>query len=675
MNSRCAKDEDKYYYLIFYYILITEKIMSSQQNEIIKTISIAKDKKSENENAKEKSKSIENKLKELMQKIPTNKKVTILLTVDSADGRGDIEHFIAFALKIHALYPEINLIGMVGILGINDAACQQLIQFLKDSKNIFFKCYVNVNKTGCLKQKNFFDLSIEKQTFINKSFAEFQLSVNDLSTIDQLIDGFIQVSFGRIEFSDKKIQTWLERKKESKLPYFVLSEYGERSGSHPMDITGNGIRLVEAFQGDITLQKRMDVLFSLSSKAFLKSLLLKDDVSTKTIQDYMNSRILFPGFLQNELPATLFILIQTELYLEQLKSGKLSGLDFHLPAQTLNQKVLAELFLECGLKANDWCIIGDKELSEKRAVKVRIFTNYLNDEDYKKLYYFSASSAGCSGDDTATTVLSTTNLPFYANYIHPIKSNFVYDVIKYFGKIQCPTLEQYMDLFDKDIVYTAHTNERQNTSLKFHMYFSIHFDMQNGKGDYLQDVTYLTFQKDLIKLYAKRIGQFVRLNTDKIEAELKEMHKVIYENANIFSLLPSLVHPIVENALSNKPKEPGLILNLPQKTDYEEERDFEIQTQVSSVEFLKNALNTLLPSEKPEFQWQFNRERDRFWLKVQDIKKEPYKKLFKDHRIDPKKIKGEEGYVVFATSELIADVTAVATETLQKAYDKKQYTF
>ena len=55
----------------------------------------------------------------LMKQLPPGKRASLLLVVDSVDGRGDIEHFIAFALRIKKICPEINLMGMIGVWGSN----------------------------------------------------------------------------------------------------------------------------------------------------------------------------------------------------------------------------------------------------------------------------------------------------------------------------------------------------------------------------------------------------------------------------------------------------------------------------------------------------------------------------------------------------------------------------
>ena len=137
-----------------------------------------------------------------------------------------------------------------------------------------------------------------------------------------------------------------------------------------------------------------------------------------------------------------------------------------------------ELLQEVGIALNEWVFVDATNLLLKHEQCLRFFTNYLPENDneqegskfqdnYRLLYYFSGNLGGCSGDDSLTTVLSTGNIPFYFNNVHPTKRSILRDFSKKY-ETKFPTLAQFVTLCEKDIKYEYATGKYNSTSFMNH---------------------------------------------------------------------------------------------------------------------------------------------------------------------------------------------------------------
>ena len=309
-----------------------------------------------------------------------------------------------------------------------------------------------------------------------------------------------------------------------------------------------GIRMIEAWRGAITLDKKVKTLLSVSHLAFLNQLMRPDDsnvpVGAHEVSLYLQNRRLFPAYFQGEIAVTLFILLQVIVY-----KNKAEGMDFYVPSQFVNQKVLMELLARIDIGLEECAFIDGKNSAgnhePKATKKVRVFFGFdLSDSDYKALYYVS-NSAGAAGDDSITTVLSAESLPLFLHATHMVKASFSNQLKSCARDVGCLKLANYLYLIDGEIklkinerVYAATASSRSN------------FDKDEKLYDV--DLPYLVFQKELVYQLACHVGSFVEINFTALHEDLARFRSFLYENGNVFTRLPEILAGILPNIKHSK---------------------------------------------------------------------------------------------------------------------------
>jgi len=603
-------------------------------------------------------------LVELVRKLGS-RKASLLLAVEAADGLGDIEHFIAFALKIKELCPELNLVGLIGVYGGNVNACNRVIKFLNKHKALFACVLINNNKVHKAEGKSFMELSESERKRIDEGLAPYVVTFDKLVDIEKDIHCIVQLSLTTTEFADTRLQDWISRKQEcDQFPYYIIGEYGASapSGCNAKFISMGfgpeckGIRMVEQFKGPISLESRKQSFLSISDRPFLKAILMQQELESKNLDEYLRSRVFFPAFLQSAPAIVLFIMIQAQVHKDKLMAGGI-GLDFHVPKKHLDTKVLMELLQELGLAAKDVVVIQPDNLADKHEQRIRIFVNYLEDEeDYMKLVYFSGSTVGNSGDDSLTTGLSTSNISFYFNSVHPVKLRIARQFSEKF-KVQFPTLSLLFGLCAQDVSYEVSSLQRNRTSLINHVQQKFCYDQSIL---YEEGISYPKFQKDLIRIYSKNIAEFFKKNSGQLPQEVEALRSYLFDHHNIFSVLPEILQATFKFAL--EPNASAMVIPVDLKEEDEYEKYLETY-MVQDPQYLKKAFKEYVCSDIPSEGWHYDKHKDTFWLRISKAAK---------YRIHPTPsgwltqftIQGQSGFIIQATPQMVADISRSETAKL-----------
>lgn len=555
-------------------------------------------------------------LKSIAQ-LPPN--AALMLVVDCIDGRGDFVHFKRFAVKIKTLFPKLKLIALIGTWAANQGCCRDIIQFLESNIDFFSFVSVELDFTTQYKGKSFSELDRAYQTLVRdklkKPYENNHAQLKDWKGI-----GILNISSQMDQFFNPRIRGTLLNY-FYKVPQNDYLEYAGsnsrlRESSHPMGME-KGIRLVEEWAGEITPTKRVEMVLSIKNKAFLKKLFCSDTPNSTHVEKHMESRMFFPGYIQNELGLAVYILAQLIAF-----KDKTQGFDFYVPKEYLHTKALAELLGQLGYKPEDWSIVQpeSKEATEK-PTRIRIFTDefYLDDNDFIKPFYFSGeSTAGASGDDTYTTLASSLNLPFFINFKHPIKAQFMRSVREKLIELECEHLAEFIRLFNCRIQVPTKAGEHATTEL------STQICMTGGRfdqtQDYLEDVPYASFLLNVARVSAELIGQYVKSNATQLFAEQQKYRDYLFRERNIFSTLPGVIlnfantfvkKSVLSSQMSNADASlPSKVLRyLPYGKDVD-------------IKCKKATLNDLFPTEGG---WKYNVPKEQFFTTVKSEEMEELK--------------------------------------------------
>lgn len=487
---------------------------------------------------------------------PQNKNKTILLVVDTLDGRGDLEHFKAFYKQIKQDYPELKIAALIGGWGANASFCHALIDFLKQESRNLDAVHINI-ETATDSQLASGGLTFKKRTEDYKhlvlsqlvlpfSFDEFKKKV----TAENLAM-IVQISVQKIKFT-APIINWISALQRT-IPNVVIAEYGASlSKGHNMGLGKDdiGVRMIADWQ-EASLATQALKLEAITNVRFHKHLLGEPQSSGAA---YLETRKLFAGYLQSEIAYSLFITTQVYAYIcaNKEQEPSLLGLDFYMPEHYLNYSVLVNLLNKLGIPAEEIVLVTQNTTIDLNK-KIRLFTNKefpLNDCDFKSLCY-AATSVACAGDDSWTTAFSAPNLPFYLpNRNHSIKSNFNRDL---YNKLsQFAVLPQYMDqlelrsyFFSSSGVTIIHDSyEIDAYSLNI---FLLQGDTYNAEGKPYHGSlpndpdTLSQIRQGLTLAYAKKIGTFIADNHADLLNEQHSFRKHLFAHDNALSKLPEIL--------------------------------------------------------------------------------------------------------------------------------------
>ena len=576
----------------------------------------------------------------LILKLPKGRNNTLLLVVDCLDGLGDFIHFKEFAKYIKTHYPALKLAGIIGLGLANRSLCEAAIDFIESNRAMFTDLYIFNNRTAEYQNESYANMeSSYKHKTLQKliiPFPEFDTTYSTSEVLDKLNDEvaiIFQISVVNLSFGGNEpnaIDLWLE-KKQRMLPYSIFGEYGSTETKDCMGLgeENSGIRLMDEWQGEVTQEKRIQALLSIDSNLeFLEALLMKKAPTAKDAEQYYTTRKFFPGYLQKEMPLTFFIALTCCAH------NNHTGLDFYVPEQYINIKVFAELFQKIGIKDSDWRIINPGSAIEP-ATRIRIFTNRfrLNDIDYKKLYYAASGIAGCSGDDSFSTVFSSGNLPVLLCR-HPKKTQLLRQMIEELDSLSCGTYAKFLKLFLEDLTikFTTHCAKAM---LAFHLWYYKGDFCDDPNELYAPDVNYLEAQKMILITYAKTIGEFILKNSHALEQELNTYRKHVYHSRNVFShlslFLENDLQMILEKEDLDPPRpfgeglfKPGFLLTSVASSSAAASPS-STQNPSKDIESLILKLAKMLPPENDLDKWKYSNQQDKLWLQITD--KEKYSQL------------------------------------------------
>ena len=500
----------------------------------------------------------------------------LLLFVDCLDGRGDFEHFKAYALYLKKTFPDLKLIGIVGVWRNNVSACKAVINFLKSERSLFEDILVSVDELGGSKRI----LSADEDAEIrNKLIIPFRLNISSFLLRNSSVNAGLGISVADLKFSgDSRILEWVNDLKRRGIPVISFGEYGScnrEPNSYNMGLSQNllklprgnfqpgdrsavvGIRMIEEWRGPITVEQKISALLNFSNKKFLNALVnpndLLSEVTTTEVSWYLEKRKIFPAYLSGELSVALFIMLQVSI-----NQNNSYGLDFYVPAKSINQSVLMELLQKFGIGAEN-CVFYD-DLSKTHNIekdfnipRVRIFSSLisLEDSDFKTLYYIAGGSVGACGDDSITTAFSTENLPFILHATHWCKQDFFRQMQQIASALNLELFAEYLRKLNDPVTVALEGTEIRNVNFNYNLSVSRDcFDTDNQR--YAENIPYRAFQQALIEELARQAGQFIMKNYEGIFAEFLIFREALYEHCNVFEKIPNILRPIINRPLNTQ---------------------------------------------------------------------------------------------------------------------------
>jgi len=191
-----------------------------------------------------------------------------------------------------------------------------------------------------------------------------------------------------------------------------------------------GLKLHES---DVIVNNRTTHLVELAQREekFVRQLMTKEKgkLNAADAEQYFSTHHLFPGYLQLQESTTAFVIIHALRYQSENKVC-----DFLLPKGSVDQAAIIEQLIAQGVikdKTEIEFVNNDSPIVENTATKIRIFTNRIkNDDDYDLIYHLTDSGAGCSGDNSISTVFSSDNPPYIEYKPGPIGTFIEKQVLK-----------------------------------------------------------------------------------------------------------------------------------------------------------------------------------------------------------------------------------------------------
>ncbi|MCS5712185.1 protein kinase domain-containing protein [Candidatus Berkiella aquae] len=196
---------------------------------------------------------------------------------------------------------------------------------------------------------------------------------------------------------------------------------------------------------------KADRLISIAknNKKFIEQLLNTDVLNKKNATAYLKTHRLMPAYLQTVSAACAFVLTQALRYKNDEKVC-----DFLLPRNVIDEKTVKALLIKAGFGDNEIAFIyPDTPINASPHARIRVFCSRIVDnDDYQALYNLTDDGAGCSGDSSFSTVISSDHLPYYEYKGGPIGKlyepqllNFVKSCIKEAKLLNDRNLEQGLE--------------------------------------------------------------------------------------------------------------------------------------------------------------------------------------------------------------------------------------
>lgn len=224
-------------------------------------------------------------------------------------------------------------------------------------------------------------------------------------------------------------------------------------------------------------------------------------------------------------------------------------------------------------------------------------------------------------------VLSSTSVPFFISYYHPIKRRFYKDIIQSLSDLNAPCLTAYFQRFSDDeqdgltIILKDGRKVQRCLGLNFSS-ASGHFDFKRVDEE---GTPILEYQKKTVLVYAEYFARYFNEHEKTMREELNIFRQDIYLNHNVFRELHFILNAIARDLIHSRNK----LIQTKEKVRTEMPRTYQQAQKFSSFKTVSDPVNkkeileslTLdVPPDGLGVKWSYAPGAHTFWVKV--LKKE-----------------------------------------------------
>lgn len=183
-------------------------------------------------------------------------------------------------------------------------------------------------------------------------------------------------------------------------------------------------------------KEKAERLFQFKGQHLVRLLLNKEIYDPAAAELYFDEHRLFPGYLQSFGTVNLFISIHVYQYMEERILTQ--NCDFYLNNGYVDADSIKAILKELGIQEKSIQFITPEStvqsFSENSTPQVRVFSGFrLDDLDHQDMYRLTEDGAACSGDNSASDVFSSFNVPFAMQTL-PGSSHFILKFFSFFPK-------------------------------------------------------------------------------------------------------------------------------------------------------------------------------------------------------------------------------------------------
>ena len=358
---------------------------------------------------KEESKTQADSSAALLEQLPPRRGV-ILLNVYVAEGVGDYSHFRDFLREIRAKFPQYKVCGFIEAENENPSyqtVKAKIAEDFPDETDVVF-CPVIGQREADM------SVMVKKQEEARKKVEDIINSKSFVATLGVSCEG--PQTILSICAKLNKLHLFISEHDAVEDHSNILAFKDKYSQRVCMGVDAGTVGVKLPRIRLVHDEARAKALAEIGTRNpdFFRNL-TGEGTDPASAAKYLKDRHFMMGYLQGRNDCALFIATHVLKYTDPQK-GLDKPCDFHLPNSKVDQELIIRQLEACGIKREEIAFVNPKnerDYQYNSKHKVRIFSNFIKDEeDWKLLFQVSKDGAAASGDNSVEQVYGALSLPF-----------------------------------------------------------------------------------------------------------------------------------------------------------------------------------------------------------------------------------------------------------------------